>query len=99
MDVIDFQEQSQCGESLDSSETTEGFTSLSVGFGTAKEFEFCIEGTCLGLKIFEVFKFDGKGCLERALERLAKVGEPLTMLLGPGGSSLTEDMAVIAKHA
>ena len=98
-DIVDFTQKCQSGEGFDPAQTTESFDLWSVGLLHGEAFEFGVKGSVLRFEVLEMFEFDGQCSLERAFEGAAELGEPQSVLLGPGGLGLGEDVTMVAQYA
>jgi hypothetical protein len=97
--IVDFAQEGQGSEGFDATQATESFDLRSVGHGESGTFEFGVESLALRLEILKMFEFDGQSGLERTFEGAAELGQPESVLLGPGGLALGEDKAMVAENA
>jgi len=97
--VINLAQESESGEALDPSETTECFDLFSVGRRASGLFKLGVECPELRLDILQILKLNGKSRLKGSLEGLPELPEPEEMLLCPSGLGSGKDMAMLAQSA
>ena len=71
-DIVDLGQEGQRGKRLDPAQAHEGLDAGPERFGTCREFEVGIEGSQLGLQVFQVLQVDRECRLERPLEGSTK---------------------------